>query len=54
MSIVDEPMFTCAVAFLRSGRKVKVTYNQSFIRNPLARDTTYDIIGISPVRALAD
>ena len=47
MSVTDEAMFNAAVAFLRSGRRVKVTYTQSVFFNPLNRDTNYEVLGIS-------
>lgn len=48
MSILSEPMAQCATAYLRAGKLAIITYRESVIRNPLARDTTYDIIGIRP------
>jgi len=48
MSILDDEIADCALAFLKSGQRVRVNYRQSLIRNPARRDTTYDIIGIWP------
>ena len=48
MSILDNDIYKCAQAFLQSGMRVRVNYKQSLIRNPTARDTTYDIVGIWP------
>lgn len=48
MSILDTPIYKCAAEFLKSGMRVRVNYKQSLIRNPAARDTTYDIVGIWP------
>lgn len=47
MSVSDEAMFTAVEAFLRSGRRVKVTYTTSLMRNPLTASTNSDILGIS-------
>ena len=43
MSITDEGMYKYALEVLKSGMPVKISYNQSYVRNPAARDTTYDI-----------
>ncbi len=48
MSILDGAIYRCAQDFLKSGMRVRVNYKQSLIRNPAARDTTYDIVGIWP------
>ena len=46
MSISDAGMFACATAHLRAGRMVTVNYSQTLFRNPLARNTTYEVVGI--------
>jgi hypothetical protein len=44
-----EPEFVeCVLSWLKSGRKVKVHYSQSFLRNPTQRDTDYDIVSVEP------
>ncbi len=48
MSVLDNDIYKCALEFLKSGMRVRVNYKQSLIRNPAARDTTYDIVGIWP------
>lgn len=54
MSVSDPVLYACARNWLFSGRKVKVTYRQSFFRNPLGADTTYQIVKIEPVKTLED
>lgn len=49
MSVESAEMFNCAVSFLKSGMKVKIFYNESLLRNPLNRDTSYYIWKISPL-----
>jgi hypothetical protein len=44
----DDQFVECALSWLKSGRKIKIKYDQSFFRNPLNRDTTYDIVSIEP------
>lgn len=50
MSIEDETMANCALVYLRSGKKVKVNYEQSIIRNPLESDTNYEITKIEATK----
>jgi hypothetical protein len=52
MSITDDDIYACAVNFLKSGRRVRLTYHQTLLRNPLTRDTTYNIVGIEALRSL--
>lgn len=49
MSVPNEAIHDCATASLRSGRPVAVSYVETILRNPLNRDTNYQIIGIRPV-----
>ncbi len=49
MSISSDEMYRCALEALQGGRKVKVNYIQSFLRNPLAQDTSYNIHSIEPL-----
>ena len=50
MSIPDgddkSEFVSCLLQLLMSGAKVKVKYSESFIHNPLASDTGYDIISV--------
>lgn len=46
MTISDPTLYECAVKFLKSGKKVKVEYSESFIRIPGLEDTAYDIVSI--------
>lgn len=54
MSISDPAIYECAVNFLKSGKRVKLTYDQSILRNPLARDTAYNVVGLAPIATLTD
>lgn len=49
MSITDEDMYNYALEVLKAGVPVKISYNESFIRNPAARDTTYQVWRIEVV-----
>jgi len=46
----DDKLFECAVEALKSAKKVKVTYSQSFINlDVFGRNTTYDVVKIEPL-----
>jgi hypothetical protein len=49
MSILDDEMFAAAETYLKSGRLLSITYAESIVRNPLGRDTHYEIIGLKPI-----
>lgn len=49
MSVTKE-MYDCAVTALKSAKKVKVHYAQSWFRNPFASDTTYAVTKIEPIQ----
>lgn len=52
MSISDDVnLFNCAVAFLKAGQKVKITYSESFtnVSGMFDRDTNIDIVSIEPL-----
>lgn len=51
MSVPNDAMHVCATASLLSGRPVAISYVETVIRNPLNRDTNYEIVGIRPVEA---
>ncbi|NVN93466.1 MAG: hypothetical protein HXX11_23115, partial [Desulfuromonadales bacterium] len=51
MSVSEKHMFDCAVAYLKSGKKAKIYYKESFIKNPLEQNTNYDVYKIEPVGA---
>lgn len=47
----DTDLYKCAVNYLMSGQRVKITYNESIINlNILNRETPYDIIKIEPAK----
>lgn len=48
MSALDESIYVCAQNFLKYGKKVRVTYTQTygFSRNPFSRNTEYIILKI--------
>lgn len=50
MSVTDT-MYDCAVTALKSAKKVKVHYVQSWFRNPFSSDTTY---AVSKIEAIQD
>lgn len=52
MSVSDPAMFECAVKWLKSGGKATIFYKQSFLYNPLNRNTGYDIQRIEPLPSL--
>lgn len=52
MSILSDAMYACALRYLTSGAKVKVTYNETFLRNMLARDSNYAIVALTPIKGL--
>jgi len=52
MSVSNEAMFDCALSWLKSGGKAKIFYKQSFLYNPLNRNTGYDILKIEPMPSL--
>ncbi|NJO61081.1 MAG: hypothetical protein HC836_23305 [Richelia sp. RM2_1_2] len=51
MSITDgdSKFVRCVHNFMISGKPVKVQYSQSWLRNPSARDTSYEVISVTPV-----
>lgn len=49
MSIISPDMFQCAVDTLKSGKKVKIEYSQSFFHNPLGQDSSYNVKSIAPL-----
>jgi hypothetical protein len=48
VSITSEDIYACALTFMRAGAKMVAVYDESYLRNPLARDTNYDLQGIVP------
>ena len=47
----DTALYNCAVAYLKAGQTVKVTYQESIVNlNIMGRDSAYDIVRIEPVR----
>ncbi len=48
MSITDKALYDCAMAYLRAGRTVTITYDDAPIRNPLARETSYRVTALRP------
>lgn len=53
----DKSLYDCAVAYLKSGKKVKITYDQSHLNLEKfmgTRDTSYDIVKIEPVKGLGE
>lgn len=48
MSILSDEMARCATAYLRAGQLCVVGYRESIVRNPLNRDTNYDIVSLRP------
>jgi hypothetical protein len=50
MSILHDDMFEAAETYLRSGRLLSIAYAESVVRNPIARDTNYEVIGIKPIQ----
>ena len=52
MSILSDAMYDCALRYLTTGTKVKVTYSESFFRNSLVRDTNYSIVSLAPLKGL--
>jgi hypothetical protein len=53
VSILDEGMFAAATRALQSGRRYNFFYGVSLVRNPLARDTRYELRMIEPMPAPA-
>ena len=51
MSVPNEAMHDCVTASLLSGQPVAISYVENIIRNPLNRDTNYEIVGIRPVES---
>jgi hypothetical protein len=51
MSALSDEMAACATAYLRAGRLAVVGYRESIVRNPLNRDTNYDITNLRPAEA---
>lgn len=49
MSISDS-IYSCAVDALKSAKRVKVHYAQSWFRNPLSSDTTYAVVKIEAIK----
>ena len=52
MSVSDPAMYECALKWLKSGGKATIWYKQSFLFNPLTRNTGYDIVKIEPLPSL--
>lgn len=51
----DKDLFDCAVAYLKAGQRVKITYNESIINlNIFGRDTNYDIVRIEPIKKASE
>lgn len=48
----DKALFDCAVQYLKAGQKVKIHYDQSHFNLSFARNSTYDIVKIEPVKGL--
>lgn len=46
MSIIDDEILSCAFQFMMSGTKVKIHYEDDYIRNPLVQKTSYTVTGI--------
>lgn len=51
MSIDDKKMFDCAVTALKSGKKVRIDYVESYFGS-LTKDTSYTIWSIAPIKDL--
>lgn len=50
MSILSREMHDCAQAYLRAGQLAVVGYRESVVRNPLNRDTNYDVTALRPAQ----
>lgn len=50
VSILDRGMFEAATRFLQSGRRCAFFYSVGMMRNPLARDTVYELRMIEPMQ----
>lgn len=48
MSVLTDEMAACATSYLRAGKLAVVGYRESIVRNPLNRDTNYDITNLRP------
>lgn len=46
MSITDEHVYQCAILALKSGEVMRIAYDNRIVRDPLAQNTTYNLIGI--------
>lgn len=47
---ISDSIYDCAVTALKSAKKVKVHYAQSWLRNPLSSDTTYAVTKIEAIK----
>lgn len=50
LSVLDPKMAKCAVDWMQSGLQVKIHFGKSLVWNPLARETDYDVVKISPIK----
>jgi len=48
MSLLSDEMARCATAYLRAGRLAVLGYRETVVRNPLNRDTNYDVLNLRP------
>lgn len=53
MSVNDVKTANCLLTWLKSGKKVSVTYNQSYIYNPLTQETSYQLIKVEAIKTNA-
>src|SRR6185437_14333389 len=47
MSVVDDDIYNCAIAALKTGQSVRIAYDNRIIRDPVTQNTTYNLVGIS-------
>jgi hypothetical protein len=52
VSTLSEDIYNCAIAWLKSGKQVNLTYKQSMFGNTIHRNTTLDVVKIEPVDTL--
>ncbi len=46
MSILNDVIYRAALDYLMSGRLLLISYDESVVRNPIKRDTNYEIVGL--------
>lgn len=47
MSITDHHIYDCAIAALKTGQTVVISYDNRVIRDPITQNTSYNLIGIA-------